>query len=136
MADVLTRAAETVFETADHDVTHVATARSAIAAWLDRHDASDDLRDAVLLLTSELVTNAVRNTNGLVRVTVGLVLGGIKVQVFDEGLDPPARRVAADDATSGRGLAIVEAIADRWGTHQSIGDDHVGKVVWATCGRR
>lgn len=134
---VLTRRGpETVFVTENHDPAGVGAAREAIATWLARHDASDEVRDTILLVASELVTNAMCNTAGVVRVTIGEVLGGFKLQVTDEAIDLPTPRVAAPDATSGRGLAIVAALAHAWGAHQTSSDDHLGKVVWATCRRR
>lgn len=112
----------TVFETTDHDAAGVAVARDAISSWLDTHGAGDGERDALLLVATELVTNAVCNTTGRVCVTVGEVFGGVKLQVFDESLDLPASR-----------LAMIAALAATWGTHPAIDADHVGKVVWATC---
>jgi anti-sigma regulatory factor (Ser/Thr protein kinase) len=127
---------ETIFETRDHDVTAVAVARHALTIWLDDRGTTEDVRDTLVLIASELVTNALRNTTGAVRVTVGEVLGGFKLQVFDESLRMPTPRLAVAGDTRGRGLAMVDALADVWGAHEVVRDDLVGKVVWATCQSR
>lgn len=134
---VLTRSAPaTVFETDDHDVAGVALARETVTSWLDRHDATDDLRDTFELIASELVTNAMRNTTGVVRVAIGEVDGGFELEVFDESVLLPSPRTAGEGDTSGRGLALVAALADAWGAHEVVRDGLVGKVVWASCKAR
>lgn len=77
------------------------------------------------LLVSELVTNVVRHarTPFTVAVTDG---DPIRVSVRD-GVAADLRVTAArGDATSGRGLAILEALAHRWGVEPREG----GKEVW------
>lgn len=83
------------------------------------------------LLVSELATNAL--LHGCLRgrlFEVRLALGAdiLRIEVSDP-LDerPPVPRVAADDECFGRGLLIVEQLADRWGTEPRS----VGKTVFA-----
>jgi anti-sigma regulatory factor (Ser/Thr protein kinase) len=83
--------------------------------------------DAALLLTSELVTNAVLYAAGTINVDVDLDLTAVRVEVGDDSADPPAPRDADADSSSGRGLHLVEAIARAWGVEQHRDD---GKVVW------
>lgn len=79
------------------------------------------------LLTSELVTNALVHTDHGAVVTATVVPEQLRVEVRDfvPGLDVP-HALPADDRTNGRGLVLVQALADSWG----VEDQGVGKVVW------
>ncbi|MFJ3537215.1 ATP-binding protein [Streptomyces sp. NPDC090109] len=79
------------------------------------------------LLTSELVTNALVHTDHGAVVTATVVPEQLRVEVRDfvPGLDAP-HALPADDRTNGRGLVLVQALADSWG----VEDQGVGKVVW------
>ncbi|MFE4593224.1 ATP-binding protein [Streptomyces laurentii] len=83
--------------------------------------------DVAELLTSELVTNALVHTDHGAVVTATVVPEQLRVEVRDfvPGIDPP-RVPYADDGTHGRGLVLVEALADSWG----VENQGVGKVVW------
>ena len=87
--------------------------------------------DDVILLASELATNAVRHTasglDGSFCMVVQAVDGRVRVEVHDLGSDTaPAVRHSGPPREIGVGLAVVEAIADRWGFHGS----QFGRVVW------
>ena len=87
-----------------------------------------DLREDILLLASELVTNAVRHGGGQVTVRLWAGPETIRVEVTDAN---PHRPLAADrgpDAEEGRGLLIVRALASRWGSAPLR--DGSGKTVW------
>ncbi|MDP9072478.1 MAG: ATP-binding protein [Actinomycetota bacterium] len=83
--------------------------------------------DVVVLLTSEVVTNAILHARSEIHLALELVPGKIRIEVSDASRQPPVRRRAAEDATSGRGLELVEALASDWGTELVPGD---GKRVW------
>jgi anti-sigma regulatory factor (Ser/Thr protein kinase) len=84
--------------------------------------------EAALLLTSELVTNAVLHAEGTINVDVDLDLTAVRVEVADASLDPPTPRAGGGpEDTSGRGLLLVEAMARSWGVDRQADD---GKVVW------
>jgi anti-sigma regulatory factor (Ser/Thr protein kinase) len=87
----------------------------------------DQFRDRVLLLTSEVATNAVIHTGAMFELRVDLLeSGGARVSVTDVSPEIPQPRRAPVDATTGRGLNLVDALASDWGV-----DDHLqGKVVW------
>jgi anti-sigma regulatory factor (Ser/Thr protein kinase) len=123
------RAVLTVFATEDHDPARVGEARAAVRSWLADHDVDDDVSDRVLLVVSELVTNALRCTFGRTHVALCHLGGGTLVEVFDESPLRPSVLDAPPDATSGRGIAIVEAVSDRWGVRPD--GLELGKVVWA-----
>jgi anti-sigma regulatory factor (Ser/Thr protein kinase) len=85
-----------------------------------------DRLDVFLLLLSELVTNAVRHTRGA-RVEVELSMDGtVMASVYDDSPDRPRLRRAGPDDTSGRGLALVERLSDRWGSERLA----QGNRVW------
>ena len=75
------------------------------------------LRDAQLLI-SEVVTNSVRHSGSddPIRLRVWARSNGVKVEIADGGVGFEARSGGAREADEGgRGLMIVDAIADRWG---------------------
>ncbi|MDX3578115.1 ATP-binding protein [Streptomyces sp. FL07-04A] len=88
------------------------------------------LTDAGVLVASELVTNAVTHTDSS-RIRIAVRRTGeqsVRIGVTDTAPVPPAPAVpAATLSTNGRGLLLVDALAERWGTtlHDS------GKEVWA-----
>jgi len=101
------------------------------------HEAFSEGADAALLVVSELVTNAVRHGPVLEReveiaVTV-LSAGACLVEVRDESTTVPRPRAASDGQAgyeeSGRGLHLVEALAEAWGVARHR--DGRGKTVWA-----
>ncbi len=81
----------------------------------------------VALLTSELVTNAVRNeANPTVMLDVTCSAGRLRVDVHDASPAMPEPGGASADAETGRGLIIVGALADEWGFYATPG----GKAVY------
>jgi anti-sigma regulatory factor (Ser/Thr protein kinase) len=87
----------------------------------------EDVTDRLAVLTTELVTNAVRHGRGAIRLRVAFGAESIHVEVQDEGECFAADEALAIEGTTagGFGLKIVEALADRWGVEPSRG------VVWA-----
>lgn len=84
--------------------------------------------EAAALLVSELVTNAIVHGDGPIQLSVDRTQhhAVLRVEVVDHGAGMPAAQVVPADALSGRGLAIVDAVADRWG----IQPTSTGKRVW------
>jgi anti-sigma regulatory factor (Ser/Thr protein kinase) len=107
-------------------------ARHRLAASLAGMMPAVALADAVAV-AAELVGNSVRHAaplpGGVVRVAWRLLLpGGIEIRVTDGGAaTPPTERRVGSDSPDGRGLAIVSALADRWGVDR----DGLGQCVWA-----
>jgi anti-sigma regulatory factor (Ser/Thr protein kinase) len=83
--------------------------------------------DDIVLIVSELVTNAVRYDGPRVALRVQLRDGVLRVVVHDGGSAPDADLYAEDNSEGGRGLQIVEALARSWGV-QPVPN---GKNVWA-----
>ncbi|WP_353946046.1 ATP-binding protein [Streptomyces sp. HUAS MG91] len=106
------------------------TVRDRLRAW---KVPGDTCCDAVLLV-SELTTNAVLHTDSG-HVVCGLTLTGderlLRIELHDGGRVPVAApgRHADPGEESGRGLFLVQQIADRWGSARSTRAE--GKVVWA-----
>ncbi len=88
----------------------------------------EEVTDTVLLVVSELVTNALVHTTGPVR--LDLILRGDRVRVCVSDASPraPAKPVIVDwESTGGRGLLLVEAMSDSFGSVPVAG----GKQVWS-----
>ena len=91
-----------------------------------------DRRDDAVLMTSELVTNAVLHTNscrpgGTVMITVLESAGGVRIEVADSGSELTAPAVRAEVFTAdGHGLFLVQSLADQWGYLR----DESGTTVW------
>lgn len=108
---------------------HVCEARSFITkalGELHRH------LDNAVLLTSELVTNAVMHSNsrsqgGMITVLVAEAAGDVRIEVTDEGSDLSTPIVRGDAyASDGHGLFLVQTLSDQWGyTRHSQ-----GTTVW------
>ena len=92
------------------------------AGWSD--DADANLRLATVV--SEVVTNAILHARTAFQVTVLLKGETIRVAVRDKSAALPIRRDFHNLQPTGRGLHIVEALADRWG----VAEEPEGKTVW------
>ncbi len=97
--------------------------------------AMPDLVDTATLLVSELVTNALRHGGGPRELLVTVDGRGVDVGVRDASPRPPhpvaldgpgATRVDGGLSENGRGLLLVERLADSWGWRP----EHGGKIVW------
>lgn len=95
-------------------------ARKLVRRLVGDHPRISDIE----LLVSELATNVVRHTDDGMEVSVCSDDRSVRVEVSDT--DPGLPRARPPDASSGRGLHLVEQLADRWGV---VGDPP-GKVVW------
>ncbi|MGW4549638.1 SpoIIE family protein phosphatase [Streptomyces violaceorubidus] len=104
-----------------------ARARALVSALLRQWHTKDGTRESVLLLVSELVTNAVRFAGGPVTVRLIRAGPGLLCEVGDTGNGRPrlGRGGLLDDG--GRGLHVVHRLTRRWGVRWT----DTGKVVWA-----
>lgn len=83
----------------------------------------------VALVVTELVINAVVHGLSRPRLRAAMHGGLLYVEVHDDGPGLPTLTPLSDaPTTSGRGLALVDRIAQRWGVRQATGG---GKAVWA-----
>ncbi len=95
-------------------------------------DLSEVVLSDVELIATELVTNAVRHGAPVIRLRLRREPFAVDVAVLDGSTRLPPTRVApvSVDSHGGRGLAIVDALAERWGVDVLPAD--AGKSVWAT----
>ena len=88
------------------------------------------------LITAELVTNAVAASaaagHAVIRLRLTRQARSLLVQVWDASPGRPEARLGPADALGGRGLVLVEALADRWGCDPA---DDGGKTVFAEISR-
>ena len=92
---------------------------------------ADNHLDTAVLLTSELVTNGIVHAHTDLQLVVEASDRWVRVEVIDGNPMLPAKRDYDDDALTGRGLEMVELLADDFGV-QSLEDD--GKRVWFRLG--
>jgi PAS domain S-box-containing protein len=90
-----------------------------------------ELDDSATLLVSELVTNAILHARTLINLAVAATASGLYVGVNDHSAQLPARRVYGAQATTGRGLELVELVATRHGIESH---DDGSKTVWFELG--
>lgn len=111
----------------------VATARRLVVGFLSPAVPEPTVRVAVLL-TSELVTNAVIHATTPFRLDVMVEVAGVRVAVSDAagGLASPANPRGAEE--HGRGLQLVDALASRWGSEALVGGKRVWFELCAACG--
>ncbi|MEU0657522.1 ATP-binding protein [Streptomyces lavendulocolor] len=98
----------------------------------------EPLAETLVLLISELVTNAVVHTGcpAVLRMLFGAGAGTaqpgtVRVEVADTSARPPRPRHADGDDTNGRGLELVDGLADRWGWQR----EGAGKSIWCEVDR-
>ncbi|MER6414385.1 SpoIIE family protein phosphatase [Streptomyces humidus] len=98
--------------------------RRTLRAW----GVTETAMDAALLVVSELVTNALVHTGGPVRLDITLIGSRLRVAVTDASARTPVKPTDPGwEATGGRGILLVEAMSDAWGTVPVSG----GKQVWS-----
>lgn len=95
--------------------------RGALLVW-----HLEELIDPVLLLTSEVVSNALLHAGTPLTVAIVLDGAGVRVEVRDGSPVQPVRRRRSATATTGRGVQLLDTLADDWGSR--VADE--GKLVW------
>ena len=101
-------------------------ARRFVKEALGQRDLAPDDIEKALLLTSEVVTNAVVHARTEFQLSLRVTPGVIRVDVDDEGTGGELLTHAPRDAVRGRGLHIVDALAHRWGgEHRATGQHRV-----------
>ncbi|MPY61669.1 SpoIIE family protein phosphatase [Streptomyces spongiae] len=119
----------TALTVAQDEPERVAGARKHVRELL--HDWScDDQVDSAVLLVSEAITNVLVHTDTdallIAEVTGGPDQRRMRVEVTDTGDDLPHKRRPGELASSGRGLLLIELLADAWG----VDPRGEGKSIW------
>lgn len=124
-------ASESLSRTLPGEPGSVAEARRLLRRFLADHHRADDAE----LILSELATNAVRHSRSraagaVFEVRVQLKPGLLRIEVVDQGAPTRSAPAGEPDESfgpreSGRGLLIVEALADDWGHEQ-----HQSRAMW------
>ncbi|RKS77872.1 serine phosphatase RsbU (regulator of sigma subunit) [Motilibacter peucedani] len=111
------------------DMRSVGEARDYLRTTLDAWEIPQDVEDSAELIVSELVTNALLHTGAPAVLVLRYDTGGelLALGVEDTSTRHPQPRELSDDSLTGRGMFIVEALAERWWVAPA-GD---GKTVWA-----
>jgi anti-sigma regulatory factor (Ser/Thr protein kinase) len=108
-------------------VTAPAVAREAVRR-VATHHLQGDVLDVAELLTSELVTNAVRHGTGVVTLAIELAGRSLAVSVGDDAPDVPQVPPQKLLSLGGRGMLMVDSLAGAWGVTPHAG--RPGKDVW------
>lgn len=111
----------------EHSVRHIRRiVRSLLREW-----ELEPLTFAVELGVSELVTNVVRHVpDRRCRVVVARQAAGVRAEVSDGYAALPRMQTEVDEESEGgRGLALLDAVVDKWGVAPGAG----GKTVWFEC---
>ena len=96
---------------------------TTLASWgVEDHE----LVDTAVMLVSELVANAVLHARSESRLVWRLVGRRLRAEVHDQSRAEPIAKPYDDDAATGRGIHMVEALADGWGSELARN----GKTVW------
>ena len=106
--------------------TSVGSARRFVRDVLMTRQVDEDVVETAMLLTSEVVTNALVHARSGPTLVVRLGGDHVRVEVHDHSPAVPVRRGGELEAATGLGMTIVEELARDWGV------EHVpkGKRVW------
>lgn len=103
-----------------------AEARTFVRSRLDEMSVPEPPLEDAVLLVSELVTNALLHAGTDVEIRLDTDEVRVRVEVHDGDSRHPAPRVAEPYGTHGRGLLLVERVANDWGIDRA----DPGKSVW------
>jgi anti-sigma regulatory factor (Ser/Thr protein kinase) len=102
-------------------------------AFLNHRLAGHPARDIGVLLVSELATNSIRHSGSRFFALTATRIAGdsLRIAVIDEGhAGIPHLQNVPTDAEGGRGMAILDTLARRWGLIRQSG---IGAAVWFEC---
>ncbi|MFE7530901.1 ATP-binding protein [Kitasatospora sp. NPDC057542] len=108
-------------------------ARYLLRAYLSGLPTGERYCDTAELLLGELFANAVQHSDAPadrhIEIRFALVNSRLRLEVHDAGSGRPSLRTAAPDDEHGRGLFLVDELAERWGCATRPGG--IGKFIWA-----
>ncbi|MFH8578867.1 SpoIIE family protein phosphatase [Streptomyces zaomyceticus] len=119
----------TLMTIAQAEPERIAEAREQVRQLLHDWDDEEQL-DSAVLMVSEMVTNVLVHTDGdallVAEVACGEKTRRLRVEVSDASDELPHKRHPGEMASSGRGLVLMEMLADAWG----VDPRGEGKAIW------
>jgi two-component sensor histidine kinase len=110
------------------DASSLREGRRFVAETLQDWQVDEAFIEPVLIVANELVANAIVHARSAPLLSLAETGSDLMVRVADNSPREPVPRAATMNEAGGRGLLMVEALADQWGF-----DAHAsGKVVWVT----
>ena len=95
--------------------------RETLAEW-----GLDGYIDHTVLISSELVSNALRNGAGMISIRLYRARRDLRIEVHDHSAGRPVRRHAGTADESGRGLAVIDGLISMYDGQWGCTDDHTG----------
>lgn len=112
--------------TFEPDVRAAGEARDFLRTHLEQLAVPDPPLETAILLTSELVSNALLHARTSVDLRLIRAAACVRIEVHDGNSRRPVASATPADATSGRGLMLVQALSGAWGVDGTA----EGKRVW------
>jgi anti-sigma regulatory factor (Ser/Thr protein kinase) len=110
------------------DASSLSAGRRFVARTLRDWQVDEAHIEPVTLVANELLANAIVHAHSAPVLSLTEAGSDLMLRVADDSPSLPVARSAVPDETGGRGLMLVEALADQWGCEPSSS----GKVVWVT----
>ncbi|MCZ0997643.1 ATP-binding protein [Streptomyces mirabilis] len=98
------------------DLAQVGEMRQTTRAFLRWCHVSKPVAGFAVLAVSELITNAVVHGEGEIVLRIAVYVDVVRVSVTDHNLAPAVLKEAGPDSESGRGIRLLDAISDAWGS--------------------
>jgi two-component sensor histidine kinase len=108
------------------DVASLGEGRRFVARTLRDWDVDEARIEPVMLVANELVANAIVHAQSAPVLSLAETGSDLMLRVSDDSSTPPVAQAPGPGEFAGRGLMLVEALADRWG----IDTRGSGKSVW------
>ncbi len=105
-------------------------ARRFITNALQKSGWGERLIDAAALTVTELASNAIQHAHSAFSVSLSAGLRGVRLEVRDADPISPGRAPLNPMSEAGRGLCLLDGVAERWGVERLP----TGKVVWVELG--
>ncbi|MFF2611472.1 ATP-binding protein [Kitasatospora sp. NPDC058046] len=117
----------------DSQIESTPLARYLLQAYLAGLPSGDRYRDTAELLLGELFANAVQHSDGPddchIEIRFALTGSRLRLEVHDAGSGRPSLHTPTPSDEHGRGLFLINELAERWGYSSRPGG--IGKYVWA-----
>ena len=108
------------------EVASLGEGRRFVARTLRDWDVDEARIEPAMLVANELVANAIVHARSAPVLSLAETGSNLMLRVSDDSSTPPVAQTPGPDELAGRGLVLVEALADRWGIDTSAS----GKSVW------